>query len=151
MSTTVYEMIRSSMPATVPFAKHTGVELLEVGAGTAKAQLDQTPETTNHMGSIHAGALFTLAETAAGGAVAGGFAPFMLNMKAFPIGMTIKLSKPAKQTASAVAEVASDIGDLRDNLRDNKSVSFNTNVDLLSKDGETIGTMGSEWLVSLRQ
>ena len=148
----VYEMIRQSMPHTVPFAKHTGIDLTEVGDGHATASLTQSPETTNHIGSIHAGALFTLAETAAGGAVAAGFAPFMLNMKAIPTDMSIQLQSRARGNVTATAFFAEEIDQLRETLSASRSVWTQVLVKLTSCEDDTmIGSFLSEWKVSLRE
>ena len=69
----VFDLLREQLGKTVPFANHVGVEIVEVGEGTATARLDEQPHTRNHIGSQHAGALFTLAEAASGGAMAGAF------------------------------------------------------------------------------
>jgi len=44
------------------FARHCGVELLEIGVGTAKGRLMLTSDHFNGMGSAHGAALFTLAD-----------------------------------------------------------------------------------------
>ena len=145
----VLEMIRASMVHTVPFAKHVGIELTELGEGTATATLAQRPETTNHMRSLHAGALFTLAETAAGGAVAGAFAPFMMGMKAFPKGLSIDLARPARGKCSATARIVGDVATLAETLRSERRVAFKTEVEVVG-DQDTVATLSSEWEVRLR-
>jgi len=79
---TVYDMIRNSMSSTVPYAAHSGVVLDEIAPGRAKASLAQTKTSINHMGTQHSAAMFTLAETACGGAIAATFAPVLLKLKA---------------------------------------------------------------------
>src|SRR5258706_7795561 len=69
-----YETIRAQMAAAVPFARHVGIELVEIVPGKGVATLDETATSVNHIGSQHAGALFTLGETASGAAMAGAFA-----------------------------------------------------------------------------
>jgi acyl-CoA thioesterase len=46
------------------FAKHNGIELLEASVGTAKAQMNIGPEHLNGLGTVHGGAIFTLADFA---------------------------------------------------------------------------------------
>ena len=62
-----YEMLKAQLSAVVPFASYVGVELGTIGEGTATATLDQSHNTSNHIATMHAGALFTLAEAASGG------------------------------------------------------------------------------------
>ena len=78
---TLYETIRTQMTSTVPFARHAGVTITEVADGRAFARLPETPESVNHIGSQHAGALFTLGETASGAAMAGAFAQVLLAIR----------------------------------------------------------------------
>jgi len=44
------------------FAKQCGIELLEVGKGTAKAVINIAPEHLNGVGMAHGGLIFTLAD-----------------------------------------------------------------------------------------
>ena len=70
----VYMMMKTFFEENVPYAKHSGIELLEIADGRGAAQLPDWKETQNHMGSQHAGALFTLAEAASGAAMVSLFA-----------------------------------------------------------------------------
>mgnify|MGYP003776739533 FL=1 len=76
-----YEMIKAHLGKAVPYATHTGAELLEISDGEAKARLTQRPETENHIKGQHAGAMFTLGEAASGAAVAGILAPVISQMR----------------------------------------------------------------------
>jgi acyl-CoA thioesterase len=46
------------------FAKLAGVEIVEIGRGTAKAKMRITPQHLNGLGTVHGGAIFTLADLA---------------------------------------------------------------------------------------
>ena len=59
---TPYDMIKSHLDSAVPFANHVGVKLLQIGDGTASAEQEQRGEVSNHIQSMHAGAMFTLGE-----------------------------------------------------------------------------------------
>ena len=61
----------------VPFAGHLGIEVTEIAEGEATVVLPERHELNNHVGSQHAGALFTVAETASGAAFVGAFAERM--------------------------------------------------------------------------
>src|SRR5918996_1103660 len=69
-----FDAIAKGMSIAVPFVGHLGIEIVEVGPGEAIVRLPSRPELTNHVGSQHAGALFTAAETASGAAFVGAFA-----------------------------------------------------------------------------
>ncbi len=74
---TLYDVIREQISKTVPFARHAGVELVRIDDGVGEAELRQTETSVNHIGSQHAGALFTLGEAASGAAMAGALAPLL--------------------------------------------------------------------------
>jgi len=46
------------------FAEHVGVELLEISEGGAKAKLEIGDEHLNSLGTVHGGAIFSLADLA---------------------------------------------------------------------------------------
>ena len=56
------EKIREFFKKGDLFAKKCGIELLEVGLGTAKAKLQLTKEHLNSVGLAHGGIIFTLAD-----------------------------------------------------------------------------------------
>ena len=106
---TPYDMIKQHLDAAVPFARHVGVELLEIGDGTASAALEQREDVSNHIQSMHAGAMFTLAEAASGAALAGAFGPAILQLRPVAKTADIAFRKVAlgRLTAQARATAAS--------------------------------------------
>jgi acyl-coenzyme A thioesterase PaaI-like protein len=70
---TDFEAIAAGMNQAVPFAGHVGLEIESIVPGEAVVVLPERSELTNHVGSQHAGALFTLAENASGAAFIGAF------------------------------------------------------------------------------
>ena len=53
----------------VPYAKELGVDFVEATPGRVLCALRERDGVLNHLGSVHAGALYMFAETAAGAAV----------------------------------------------------------------------------------
>jgi acyl-coenzyme A thioesterase PaaI-like protein len=104
----IYETIRAQMGAAVPFAKHVGIELLEIAPGKGVAILGETATSVNHIGSQHAGALFTLGETASGAAMAGTFADLMLNIRPVASDASLEYRKLARGKITAIAITSDD-------------------------------------------
>jgi acyl-CoA thioesterase len=48
------------------FAKHCGIELIDVAKGYAKVKMEITSNHLNSLGTVHGGAIFTLADAAFG-------------------------------------------------------------------------------------
>jgi len=57
--------VRNLVEELIPFVKKTGVVVDELSATKVKLRLPHDPSNLNPMGILHAGATFTLAETAA--------------------------------------------------------------------------------------
>ncbi|MDV6374105.1 PaaI family thioesterase [Deinococcus arenicola] len=58
----------------IPLNATVGVGITDVGVGWATGECPDTPAFHNHLGTIHAGAQFLLAEAVSGAAFAGAFA-----------------------------------------------------------------------------
>lgn len=56
------EDVKRFFSAEDKFARHSGIELLEVGPGRAKASMKIEPCHFNGAGTVHGGAIFTLAD-----------------------------------------------------------------------------------------
>tara|TARA_R110002049_G_scaffold23545_6_gene83479 strand:+ start:4957 stop:5406 length:450 start_codon:yes stop_codon:yes gene_type:complete len=145
---TPYDMIKSHLDTAVPFATHVGVKLLEVGDGTARAELAQRPETSNHIDTQHAGAMFTLGEAASGAAMAGAMAPVIMNMRPVAAMGQIAFKRIAKGTLTASARTSQPGADLLTALHDNGKVAFDVMVDIQDAAGETVVEMTMNWHVS---
>lgn len=87
-----FETIRKMTTKSIPFAERAGIDLVEFERGHVKMKIPLEPNK-NHIGTMYAGALFTLAEIP-GGAI---FMSAFDMTKFFPIvaEMNIKYLKPA--------------------------------------------------------
>src|SRR5215471_2422223 len=137
------------MSAAVPFAKHVGIELIEVAPGKGVAIIGETATTVNHIGSQHAGALFTLGESASGAAMAGTFADLLLNIRPIASNASIEYRKLARGKITATAVTSDDPAVLLATLQSAKKVVFEVAVTLVNEAGVTIGSMSVRWQVRL--
>lgn len=144
---TPFEMIKTHMTQAIPFAAHVGVELLEIAAGTASATLDQSKETSNHIGSQHAGAMFTLGEAASGGALGGALAPVLLEVRPVAAGARISYVKIAKGRLTAHAQTSQPGAELLATLKTEGKVAVTIEVDIKDETGDTVATMSVDWHV----
>lgn len=131
----------------VPFATHTGVEITEIADGQGTAEMPQSETSVNHIGSQHAGALFTLGETASGAAMAGAFAPVILEVQPIAGKAEIAYNKVAKGTITAKARTLDAGAALLEKLNAEGKVAFDVAVDLVNQDGEAVATMTVAWHV----
>jgi uncharacterized protein (TIGR00369 family) len=78
-----YEQIRRTVDTIVPFVNLVGVRITELGNGSAVAEVPARENMLNHLGTVHAGALYLAAEVACAGAFSGAIAPRILHVRTF--------------------------------------------------------------------
>lgn len=143
-----YEMIKTHLGQAVPYATHTGVELLTITDGTATAKLEQRTDTENHIKGQHAGAMFTLGEAASGAAVAGALAPVILEMRPVAAMAEITYRKFAQGTLTATAQTSRTGAELMAAIKVDGKVAFDVTIDIRNAADETVVEMKVNWYVS---
>ncbi len=144
---TPFEIIRDQLGQAVPFARHAGVKLTHIEAGLARAELEQTATSVNHIGTQHAGALFTLGETASGGAMAGVFADRILTVRPIAGEAQIRYTRLAKGRITAEGRVAGAAKDILAAFERDKKVAFDVSVTLSDAEGTEVASMRVSWTV----
>jgi uncharacterized protein (TIGR00369 family) len=147
----IYDLIRSQLGQNVPFARLAGVEIDSVADGRASAHLPFRPECLNHIGTQHAAALFALGETASGAAMAGAFAPILLEIRPVAAEASIRYFGPARSAVTAEARVEATPEALIRAVRTDGKVRFPIVVSLRGEDGVEIGEMTVDWHVSKKR
>ena len=144
---TPFDIIREQLGGAVPFARHAGVRLTHVEEGLARAEVDQTATSVNHIGTQHAGALFTLGETASGGAMASMFADRILSVRPIAGEAQIRYTRLAKGKISAEARVVGTRDALIATLERDKKVAFYVAVVMSDAEAKEVATMRVSWTV----
>ena len=144
----VYEKIRQQMMETLPFVRLLGISIDEIGAGTSKVSMPFDAKLTNHLGTPHAGALFTLAETASGAAMAGGFADLILGLRPVAKESRIQYQKVAKGATRASGRVPGDMDALKATLKADGKVAFPVEVDIFDAEGTLAAQVQVDWYLS---
>lgn len=143
-----FDALRAQLSAVVPFAAHVGVALGEIGPGQASATLEQSRSTSNHIATMHAGALFTLAEAASGAAMAGLFLERLASLRPVAASATIDFARPAKGTITARAAVDGEKAALLAALDAEGKVRFAVKVSIEDAEGREVARMSVDWHVS---
>jgi acyl-coenzyme A thioesterase PaaI-like protein len=142
-----FDVIREQLGNAVPFARHAGVRLTHIEAGVARAEIDQTATSINHIGTQHAGALFTLGEAASGGSMAGLFADRILNVRPIAGEAQIRYTKLAKGRITAEAKVGGDAAAILSAFERDRRVVFDVSVAMRDEQGNEVATMQVSWTV----
>ncbi|MCC7704232.1 putative thioesterase (yiiD_Cterm) [Janthinobacterium sp. HH107] len=147
----VYDRIKQQMMDTLPFVRLLGISIDEIGAGTAKVSLPDDPKLHNHLGTQHAGALFTLAETASGAAMAGGFAELILGLRPVAKESRIAYQKVARGATRAEGRVPGDLAALKAQLAQDGKVAFPVAVDIFDAEGTLAAQVTVDWYLSQKR
>ncbi|APA99355.1 PaaI family thioesterase [Nocardia seriolae] len=101
-----YEYLRAVSAALVPFGAHVGTQVTEISRERAVVEIPVLDEVCNHMGTVHAGALFTAADIAGASAFVGAAAERLHTVERLMLrGGTASYRKPAQGRIRAVATV----------------------------------------------
>lgn len=145
---TPFDALKAQLSVAVPFAAHVGVTLAEIGAGRATARLDQSHSTSNHIATMHAGALFTLAEAASGAAMAGMFLERLAGLRPVAASATIDFVKPAKGAITASAVVDGQQSELFAALDGEGKARFPVKVRMTDAEDREVARMTVDWHLS---
>jgi uncharacterized protein (TIGR00369 family) len=148
---TDFDAIAKGMTQAVPFAGFLGVEIASVAEGEATAVLPARDELKNHVGSQHAGALFTVAETASGAAFVGAFAERMGDVTPLARSADIVYEKIAKGPIAAAAVLGMPKDEALATLDREGKVEFPCEVVLTDESGTRVATATVRWHVRLNQ
>lgn len=136
---------------SVPFARTLGVSVDSVGSGTAVARMPDRADLHNHIGGPHAGAMFTLAETASGVAMLSVFADQLA--RAVPLAKTARIDyrKPAMGEVTASAALRADRAGVVAQLDEGRRPEFEVAVEILDADGVVVAEMTVVWTLRPNQ
>jgi len=146
-----FDAIAEGMTQAVPFAGHLGLEITSVGEGEAIVRLPERPELTNHVGSQHAGGLFTAAETASGAAFVGAFAERLGEVTPLARSAEISYKKIAKGPIEASARLGVSAAEALATLDAEGKVEFPCEVELADESGLQVATATVHWHVRLNR
>ncbi len=144
----VYERIKQQMMDTLPFVHLLGITIDEIGPGTSKVSMPDSPKLHTHLHTPHAGALFTLAETASGAAMAGGFAELIVTLRPVAKESRIQYQKLAKGATRAIGRVPGNLDALKATLKADGKVAFPVQVDLYDAENTLAAQVQVDWYLS---
>lgn len=138
-------LVKMQMDGKVPFAKACSVRLSSMGEGVARCEMAQRPELLDDTGKLADGALFTLAETCSGAAMAGGFASVILGVRPVAAQVEFEVLQPALGLVNAQAKVTQAISPLKKTLRTTGKINFPVEVKVSDASGQSVARMRVTW------
>jgi len=142
-----FEAVRAGLEQAIPFNGHLGLEVVAVADGTGSVRLPDDPRLLNHVGTQHAGGLFSAAEAASGAAFVGAFATRMGEITPLAKAARIEYRKLAKGPIVATGTLAESKDDLLARLDADGRVEFAIDVSLRDSDDVEVATVVVDWHV----
>lgn len=134
-----------SILAALPFNRHLGLEVVAAEEGAGVVRLPERPELLNHIGTQHAGALFTAGEAASGAAVLGAFADLLSTAVPLARNAHIDYRKPARGPITATASLGEPKGAVLERFHRDGKTNFDVVVNLADGAGVTVAEMRVTW------
>ncbi|CAM5469125.1 DUF4442 domain-containing protein [Streptomyces microflavus] len=131
--------------ATVPMARTLNLEFLETTAERAVVRLPDQAEYHNHVGGPHAGAMFTLAESASGAIVIAAFGDQMSRAVPLAVKAEIGYKKLAMGEVTATATLGRPIAEVVAQLDAGERPEFPVAIEIRRADGAVTGEMTVVW------
>ncbi|MFW6693065.1 DUF4442 domain-containing protein [Streptomyces sp. MAR4 CNX-425] len=133
------------LQASVPMVATLGLVYDEISPEAATLRLPDRPEHRNHVGGPHAGAMFTLAESATGAVVLAAFGGQMERAVPLPVRAEIDFLKVARGDVTAHARLGRPAAEVVAELDGGTRPEFPVEVDIVRADGAVTGRMTVLW------
>lgn len=137
--------IGEMLAATVPMARTLNLEFSETTPERAVVSLPDQPDYHNHVGGPHAGAMFTLAESASGAIVLAAFGEQLSRAVPLAVNARIAYKKLAMGPVTATATLGRPIADVVAELDAGGRPEFPVEVAIQREDGAVTGEMTVVW------
>src|SRR6476620_3474094 len=142
-----FDAVAAGLNQAIPWNRHVGLVVEEVAPGRGVVTLPDGEQLHNHVGSQHAGALFSAGEAASGGAFLGAFAEHLGGLTPLAKSASIEYRKIARGPITAVGTLQADAGELLAKIEADGRVEFPVGVEMTDGDGNVVAAMTVNWHV----
>ena len=142
-----FDAVAAGLNQAIPWNRHVGLVVEEVAPGRGVVTLPDGEHLHNHVGSQHAGALFSAGEAASGGAFLGAFAEHLAGLTPLAKNASIDYRKIARGPITAVGTLDVELDELLGKIEADGRVEFPVGVEMTDGDGNLVATMTVHWHV----
>jgi uncharacterized protein (TIGR00369 family) len=136
--------VKTMFPTVVPMVGTLDLQFDELTPTTAVMRLPDQKDYHNHIGGPHAGAMFTLAESASGALVLGNFGDQLARATPLAVSAEIRYLAVAMGEVTATARMSRTAQDILAELDAGNRPEFEVQIDLAAG-GRTTGSMTIKW------
>lgn len=141
-------VLRLALANAVPFNQALGIEILDIGEHHTAVRLPQDDRLLNHVGTQHAGALFTAGEWATGVAMSALLGDRVTSSVLLAERAEVHYRAPASGPIVATARPRST--DLLERLDAEGRARVTVDAELVDEDGAVVVEMAVDWYVKKR-
>jgi acyl-coenzyme A thioesterase PaaI-like protein len=148
------DVVRVSYPRSVPMVATLGIEFRDLELGRAVMWLPDSEGYRNHVGGPHAGAMWTLAESASGALVLANFGDLLADITPLPVEATIRFLKIAYGPVTATATLGPEAATAVATLEGGHRPEFPVEIELSTGEGDerlVTGAMTVIWTLKLNR
>jgi len=148
------DVVRAHYLDMVPMPATLGIEFRSLDLQRCVMVLPDAEAYRNHVGGPHAGAMWTLAESASGALVMANFGDLLEEVTPFPTESTIRFLKVAQGPVTAVAVLGAEAADAVATMRAGTRPEFPVTIELSTGDGDerlVTGEMTVTWTLRLNR
>ena len=138
------EAVKQMFPTVIPMVGTLNLEFGELTYESAEMTLPDQQECRNHIAGPHAGAMFTLAESASGVLVLGNFGDQLETLTPLAVSAEIRDLAAAMGPVTARARMTRSVDEVVAELAEGKRPEFAVEVELFANDRKT-GVMTVVW------
>jgi acyl-coenzyme A thioesterase PaaI-like protein len=142
-----YAAVAAGLTQAIPFNVHLGLQTVTVAPDHGVVKLPDLETGRNHVGSQHAGALFSAGEAASGAAFVGAFVEMMGEITPLAESAEISYRKLAKGEITATGRFTEDGEALIAQLKQEGRIRFPIAVELTNAEGTVVAEMTVKWYV----
>ena len=140
-----FEAVEKGMPTLVPMVGTLNLEFQQLDERTAVMRLPDQQPYHNHIGGPHAGAMFTLGESASGALVLGNFADHLGAVTPLAVEANIAYKKIAMGPVLATAVMTRSVAEILAEMEGGTRPEFRVNITIATEDGTVTGEMHVLW------
>lgn len=140
-----FEGVKAGMPTLVPMVGTLSLEFLELNETTAIMRLPDQQAYHNHIGGPHAGAMFTLGESASGALVLGNFAEYLEAVTPLAVEANIAYKRIAMGPVIATAVMSRTAAEVVAEMDAGTRPEFRVDITIATEDGTVTGQMYVVW------
>ncbi len=139
------EGVKAGFPQAVPMVATLGLQFDELDYQQAVMTMPDQAAYHNHVGGPHAGAMFTLAESASGALVLANFGDRLAEVTPLAVEATIRYLKLAMGPVTASARMMRSADEVLNELERGGRPEFLVEIDITTADGTNTGQMTIVW------